>query len=273
LNTRNIFTDIIDYIKTIKDDQSNSVNSENLGQVFKYPVFVINLERSLWRKEFMTRYLRSMGVDVRIFPAVDGRQLELDELTEQGVYDDEAAHEYFSRSLTMGEIGCTLSHLAIHKKMVDESIPMAMVLEDDVTLESGVSVKLKHVLKELPEDWDLVQFFYRTNDIELLSDNVVKFLYKPRMPVGSLGYLIKLSGARKMIKEAYPVRYPADSLMGRSYRWGLNIYGVTPMQVKLNNLFPTDIHEQQNLIQKLTYQGKQVVVKALGSAFSKKGKK
>ena len=45
-----------------------------------------------------------------------------------------------------------------------------------------------------------------------------------------------------MLANAFPICYPADSLMGRSPRWGVVLYGLAPSVVIQNAVFPTQIY-------------------------------
>ena len=48
-----------------------------------------------------------------------------------------------------------LSHMSIYKKMLDENIKDAIIIEDDMKL-TQLKKKLKKIYDSLPEDWDIV---------------------------------------------------------------------------------------------------------------------
>jgi glycosyl transferase family 25 len=227
------------------------------------PIFVINLERNQERRVFMTRYLASIGLDARVFPATDGRTLDLIELERAGVYIDSIARERFSRSLSPAEIGCALSHLRLYQTLIDEGVGEAVVLEDDAMLSHDFPAQLATLRGELPPDWDLVQLFCSCRDGDRVGPHVIRFLSRSCMPAASAGYLLRLSGAIKLVREGYPVRYPSDSLIGRSPRWGTNIYGTEPQLVSINNVFPSQIGHGHSLRTKVTDSIKRALVKVL----------
>ena len=231
-----------------------------LGEVLRCPVFVINLERSGQRREYMIKYLAGHGIPASIFPAVDGAKLDVADLQQQRVYDDQLANTKFSRSLSRAEIACTLSHLNIHRKMVDEDIPMAMVLEDDAMFGPEIENRLAGALSEAPSNWDILQMSHNCDEHVPLSANVVRFPSTERMPVGSAGYLIRKSGAEKMLAHGLPICYPADSLMGRSPRWGVVLYGFAPPAVVQNAIFPTQIYTSSRWKVRVTQQVKRGLV-------------
>jgi glycosyl transferase family 25 len=205
-------------------------------------VFVINLERSRHRREYMLNYLAGHGIEARVFPAVDGAKLDVAQLARQGIYYDALAHRKFSRSLSPNEIACTLSHLNLHRTMVEENIAMAMVLEDDAMFGPRIASRVGGALSEAPPDWDLLQLSHNCEEFVGFTENLVRFPSDKRMPVGSAGYLIRTSGAEKMLANGFPICYPADSLIGRSHRWGVTVYGFAPPAVVQNAVFPTQIY-------------------------------
>lgn len=264
-----ILNDINKYVKALNNKKKFNSNNIRLGKILNCPVFVVNLKRSKYRREFILNYLKEFGIDAKIHDAVEGNKLNISELESSNIYDDEAAHQAFSRSLTMPEIGTALSHIGVYKEILDLNIDRALVLEDDVMFQEGAVRKIEALLEEVPDDWDIIQLYYRCKDYEEITGNVVRFLSKTCIPVGAPGYIIRNTGAKKLLDNAYPIRYPSDSLIGRSPRWGTSVYGSLPQLVILNNLFPTEIHKQRGLIQKATYHAKHLIVRLLGRFFSK----
>jgi len=56
---------------------------------------------------------------------------------------------------------------------------------------------------------------------------------------GALCYLVTKNGARKLLDFVYPIRMPADDIIGRTAITGLALYGVTPNPVRLADLQST----------------------------------
>jgi glycosyl transferase family 25 len=258
------FRNVGAYISTVRKRNSTPGAQGRNDRVADIPVFVINLERNRQRREFALQRLAGLGLKAEIFPAVDGKTLNLGELEKDGIYNDGVAHEKFSRSLSMGEIGCSLSHLRLYKKMLDENIGLALVLEDDAMLVDGAREQLAALIERLPGDCDLLQLIYECRDHSPVAPGIVRFHSKSCMPVASAGYLIRASGARKLLGEGYPVRYPADSFIGRSPRWGTNVYGALPKPVKINNIFPSEIYRGETLKSKIGNRVKAAFVRLLG---------
>lgn len=206
------------------------------------PVFVVNLETSTDRRKFISDQLDKLGIPFEIFPAVDGRKLPQAEV--DAGYDSEGSVSFFGRELTRGEIGCSWSHLNIYRKMVEDNIEEAMILEDDVIL----CDELPEILSrepEFPEDWELM-FLSHNNAVSSVWDrqrlfgkyHIVRFVENPNW---TSGYLIKLSGAKKLLAAGFPIRMPADWLTGNRLGIDVRLYGIKPVCIPQNKEFQETI--------------------------------
>jgi GR25 family glycosyltransferase involved in LPS biosynthesis len=226
------------------------------------PIYVINLERSEHRRRFALNHLASLGLSGEIFPAVDGRRLEPAEIDRS--YSDALAHERFSRSLSKAEIGCALSHLRLYDRIAQSGVPVTLVLEDDAMLGDDGPEALAALIAEWPADADVVQLIYESRDHVRVSPRLVRFTMERSMPVAAAAYLLTPAGARKLIDHAYPIHYPADSLIGRSPRWGTGVYGAAPQLVTINNVFPSGISADRSLKTRVAAALKSFAVRMLG---------
>jgi glycosyl transferase family 25 len=228
------------------------------------PIFVINLERADHRRRFIQSHLGRLGLDYELFRAVDGRSLDRQHVEQSGIYDEKVALEKFSRPLSMAEIGCALSHLGVYKTIVERGLEAAIVLEDDAMFNADFWTRMPELLAELPAEWDLVQLIYSCRDVEPAGPHLVKFTMTPTMPVAATAYILSRAGAQKLIDNALPLRYPADSLLGRAPRWGTNVYGARPHLVSINNVFPSAIARDRNVKSKAGRVIREAVVRLLG---------
>ena len=96
-------------------------------------IFIINLLSSADRRERVKKVLEEKGIfNYEIIVAVDGRKMSAEQ--KRLAFDQEKALKRYGRVCRDGEIGCTLSHQKCYKKMIDEEIDAALILEDDVTI-------------------------------------------------------------------------------------------------------------------------------------------
>jgi glycosyl transferase family 25 len=54
------------------------------------------------------------------------------------------------------------------------------------------------------------------------------------------GYALKLSGAKKLLQYAYPIRFAADGLTGRFRETGVEMRGILPHIIHMRDV-PSDI--------------------------------
>ncbi len=242
---------------------SKSVNSKT-AECFEFPAFVINLKRCVERKKYIASHLSTLGISHTIVDAIDGYSLSYTELLRQKKYDDNISNDTFNRSLTLPEIGCALSHLSIYQTIVREGIPISLVIEDDAYFFENSTTAIRVIMQQAPEDWGIIQLRCDCKDYRLVGNGIGKYLMKECLPVASTAYLIKNHAAAKIIENIYPIRYPADSLLGRAWKWDVNLYGSVPDLVAVNNIFPSAIQEKLNLRFRMSNATKNIILKVFG---------
>jgi glycosyl transferase family 25 len=116
-------------------------------------IFIINLEKDTKRKAHMEELCQTYSLSCQFIKAIVGKDLSEDYI--QTIYCKETAIKMMGRELGHGEIGCSLSHISIYKKIIDEALPYAVVLEDDIdTLQDLQIIIDSH--QNFPADWELL---------------------------------------------------------------------------------------------------------------------
>ncbi len=94
--------------------------------------FLVNLDDATDPLAFMTRQAKELGLNFERISAVNGKKLTGRALREWS----SPLRQIFCRGYLMArnEVACAASHLTIYKKMIDEQIPLALILEDDMRL-------------------------------------------------------------------------------------------------------------------------------------------
>jgi glycosyl transferase family 25 len=122
----------------------------------KIPAYLINLDESLDRLNIVSSGLERAGISFERVPAVDGRLLDLRTVED---CDYEKALRIYGRALTGGEYGCYKSHLACARRMLEDGHEVALVFEDDISIDQNllaVVQEAKTVLDGMVSDWRLV---------------------------------------------------------------------------------------------------------------------
>lgn len=181
-------------------------------------IFVINLKRAEKRREYIKAHLGSLGLDYEIIDAVD--YLELTPTDYETLTDQQAVinNPYLSK----GSIACSLSHLKIYKRMVDDSIDMSLVLEDDAHLPKNINQLLSAVQNNIQKN-EVIALSYFNHHV---SKPVTHFSQEERTPLPGIGelaypidlhdiastmaYVITKNVAEKMIDILMPISVQTD---------------------------------------------------------------
>ena len=200
-------------------------------------VFLINLDKNPERLAAADAQLRRVGVVYERFPAVYGKVLSAEECSK--VYDDRWARRLTGYALQPGEIGCALSHIRIYERMVRESTPYALILED----EAYPTPMLPQILEALAS-----QFFPSEPMVLLLGEGgsaskrgsrrqipgTLYSMVELRRACRTHAYVVTLAAARRLARFLLPVVGPAD-WWGRMCAYGVvRLYAVDPIVVALN---------------------------------------
>lgn len=123
-------------------------------------IFVINLARRPNRLRKMTEILKLLGINYKIFPAIDGNTLTDEELKKRGIkFLPGYLDPYYKRPIKTGEIGCFLSHYEIWREIVNKNFEKVIIFEDDTRFTENATdilYKLTEDLIKTPINWDFI---------------------------------------------------------------------------------------------------------------------
>ena len=146
--------------------------------------YLISLDNDVQRRELF--FAQPDTVDFVVFSAINTMQKEWDDLAE--VFNPTKFEQHYGRNVTKGEIGCTLSHLAVYRQITEKCdagivlIGQSKIAEfDDVELEINYPTTFS---------------FLR----QTVGDVTVAYPYKSYF-AGTVAYLIKKSAARAFLKQ------------------------------------------------------------------------
>lgn len=215
-------------------------------------MYLISLARRPERRERMSQSFELLGLDVKLFDAVDGKKLNESYLSEIGVKQMTNYKDPWSqRDMTFGEIGCFLSHYFIWVDIVRNGYEKVLLFEDDIRFEPYFREKVMHMRKEADSlvDWDLIYLGrkkLKSSDEPWVeeAENLVYVDYS----YWTLCYAITLEGAKKLlaaqplgqmlpVDEYLPImfnKHPEKDWMEKFPVRNLNAFSVAPLYV-----FPT----------------------------------
>ncbi len=200
------------------------------------PIFVISLARATERRTDIARQLDALGICYEFSEAVDGKNSDLSQYAER-LKDIDYCKKKIGVEFDSGSIGCYLSHYHLFEKMAKESIPYAVILEDDAEVESGFMRVVADVIN-CEWQWDVVILHApgRRGNNRIICElcNNRKLVQYQRHPFATVAYLINLEAAKKLCDYLYYLRLPIDSAWKPWWNYGVQFYCVSP-QVATNS--------------------------------------
>lgn len=194
----------------------------------KLEKYIINLDTRKDRFDITNNLLNQYDFkNVLRFPAIKGKDISIDELNKiiepsamKSILDNYRTDHH---ELSYGAVGCYLSHINIWKKLVNNDLDYIIIFEDDANPKFNFT-ELQQIIKNVPNDWDIIFFGGIYNDYNIIKDNIVKLkrFYETH------AYIINKKGALKLLTNAFPIKKQIDSWLSDLASDNLvNIYGIT----------------------------------------------
>jgi len=163
-------------------------------------IFIINLKQDVDRKKKMEEQLKKHGIqNYSFFEAINGQNEELSK------YDFKVIPNWYdpdnNKIMTLGEIGCALSHYKIWEKIVKGDFENVLILEDDALLPEDFSKKIDEI------DMTNIEFdFLYLGRTKMSKENETKIndiLLKPVYSYRMHAYILNLNGAKLLLSCDY----------------------------------------------------------------------
>ncbi|ANB20936.1 hypothetical protein A6F57_08220 [Alteromonas stellipolaris] len=116
-------------------------------------ILLINLPESVDRLKLFSESAKRYSADYSI---TTGINISLSDRAMCQEYSERANKFDYYKKLTKGEIGCFLSHRKAWSIIVEQRLPFAIVLEDDVMFEASFR-HLGEVIDKFNESWDYIK--------------------------------------------------------------------------------------------------------------------
>lgn len=191
-------------------------------------IYVISLKNATERRAFMQRQLNKLGLDFEFFDAINGNDIAPNEiknlLVKQSVW---ARYSY--NPITPGELGCSLSHRAILKKIAGGDDEYAVIFEDDAKIEE----RFLTFLEELPSlklNWDIISLTSCRRPVVKLATlgNDIEFGCPKYAVYRSMAYVIKKEACEKFLASYPRISRPIDNELQCWWENGLKVIVTKP---------------------------------------------
>lgn len=175
-----------------------------------WPVFVISLTDAGARRAEITRQLDALDIPFSFVDAIDGRNgLPADY---EGMVDRPGTLAVMHRSMADAEYACTLSHMSVYRRIVEDGLPGAVILEDDAIVGGAFAtfVEQRGYLHA-----DLVRLDHMRARVWRKAKIVATIGQSKLVPIASAGWLatgysINRKAAAHILRHAFPIRCPVD---------------------------------------------------------------
>ena len=217
------------------------------------PAFCITLER---RTDRWRRFQDQPGLlPVKRFLGVDGKTIDLDTdvrvatLTKRNIKAKmRRSHEELD---SIGGVGCALSHIAVWQWMVDNNREICLIFEDDAvvpptfTERANQCIESSRVLKN-PMNWDMWLLGGKWDDLTSIPDEPASGVVRVGAFVLFHAYVLTLHGAKRMLKEAFPIHCHIDMWASIfAYLNDLRIVGSRQLMLTQHQATKTDIQTEK----------------------------
>ncbi len=158
--------------------------------------FVINLNKDTERMSFMQKQLEFLEISFDRFSAIHGKEYGFGD-----EYDEAKAVIKNGKSLSLGELGCALSHRQIYEKIINENIDYALVFEDDIEIQDILPINFKEIIKieieknenkKLSQKWEYVSFDYPKPGIFFIKHYFVSLILNYNLNIKQKSILNKI---------------------------------------------------------------------------------
>jgi glycosyl transferase family 25 len=187
-------------------------------------IFVINLKSRTDRIENIKNLIKNLNIDnkkIELFEAVVGKDIPKDDINNMlsisslnSLYNESNNHKDIR---SKGAIGCYLSHYKIWEKMINHNLNNIIILEDDIGTDANEK-ELNEYINSIPEDYDIGILSWFSLWFDRLDNpkknSIINNYWNKYNSVNifSTGaYLLSKKGAKKLIKNAFPICYQVDA--------------------------------------------------------------
>lgn len=190
------------------------------------PKYLINLDKRTDRMNTTSYLLKKHGYNnISRFSAINGKNISFDILNK--LVDKDSIEPIYKNKrtnhdqLSIGAVGCYLSHVKLWNKIENDKYDYAIIFEDDTNPTININ-DLNKILSKSPDDWDIILLGGMYN---LKKNFMNPVFYKVNQFFCLHAYIINKNAIKKIKPYLYPLRVQVDWVLSNmSTDNKLNIY-------------------------------------------------
>jgi glycosyl transferase family 25 len=199
-----------------------------------WPIYVISLARATERRARCRAAMEQLGLGFEFFDAVEGARLTGDEIAR--VYDGTRNQRVYKHPLTAPEMGCTLSHVALWRRIAAGEAGGAFILEDDFEAVPELAELMRAISAGIQENCMTKLFARRpSRGVEIGALGSGYKLVMPRhVPGQTVGYAVDRVAAGKLAARALPMARPIDMEIKHWWQFDVPVLVVEPSPLSVS---------------------------------------
>ena len=191
-----------------------------------FDIYVINLDRSAERLDYLRQSAARHGLEFQRFPAVEGAKVP------RADWKDVSALLFglrTGRHILPGEYGCYRSHLDLLETIAQSPAPFAVILEDDVEMPDDFRERVTAIVAAVGAPAVVKLANHRQGGFlslgkTALGDEIGVTMFGPQG--SSAAYIVTREAAAKLSKRLRPMSLPYDTAFERGWQHHVPIYSV-----------------------------------------------
>ncbi|MCY4221318.1 MAG: glycosyltransferase family 25 protein [Thiotrichales bacterium] len=204
----------------------------------KIKAYIIHLEKSSQRARNVRKIRDRCPIPICVQAAVDGSLLTDSDLTK--VYQPRLHFPDYPFPLLPGEIGVFLSHRACWKKMMDDGVDSALILEDDTVLEKLFERSLEFALNHITSlgyiNFNVRPIKGRSRVVATSGrENPMQILEPALVPHRTNAQLVSRQAGEKLLISSEQFDRPVDSFLQLRRITGQRIFMMEPSGISENS--------------------------------------
>ncbi|CAM3778513.1 MULTISPECIES: glycosyltransferase family 25 protein [Pseudoalteromonas] len=226
-------------------------------------ILVINLAHSPERLTTSQQQLAKYGLSFERIDAIDGAILTPAQLNRH--YSAVLNKQNYHYSLSVGQIGCYLSHRKAWQTIVERQLDYAIVLEDDFILDTDLNNTIKNI-EQLPFDWQMIKLSAYQNRTRPVAYQVPlqheqQLVIHKKLMTGCCATAISYQGAKQLLAATDTFGRPVDCDLQHIWETQVAGYSLLPYPFAQNCEQVSDIKSRSAVRVKksfLTRKGQQL---------------
>ena len=221
----------------------------------KLEAFIIHLDTAHSRRDNVKQLISKCPVSARIHPAVDGSFITEHEIDQ--VYRPNLLEPTYPFTLNAGEIGCFLSYRSVWKRMLNEKLDAALIIEDDIQINTDIFNSAFTLGNNYIVELGYIKFpikFRKCIQRNIEYNNNLILCEQEVIPLGTHCQIVSSKAANIMLEITKYFDRPVDTFQQLRHITNQRIYTVFPNGVadNSNQLSGSMIHNSKPMIEILS---------------------